>query len=215
MKKNSILPMDLQFFADPAGSGDGESIQPATSASDSAVSAAANSTAAASSVEEPKYTDKQLNDIINQKFAKWKSAEEAKATEAQKLSQMDDDQKTNYELEKAQSEAAGLKEQLARFDMEKTARGLFDTANIPVTQEDVGLVVTSEAESTKSNVDQLVDFATRIRSAAEKEFLQGNPVYRGGQPLNQKAGSRGEKIAKSIAAGVARENPYFKKPKGE
>ena len=206
MKKKTILPMNLQFFAEPDGSTDAGSAQSADTGSAAASSAAS---AAGNGADTAKYTDEQVNEIINRKFAKWKSDQEAQRSEAEKLAQMDDDQKTNYELDKAKSQAAELQDKLARYDMEKTARGLFETANIAVTDDDIGLVTTSDAETTKANVDRLIDFSKRIRAAAEKEFLQGNPVHRSGDRVGATTGSLGAQLAKQQNAAAQRPNHYF------
>ena len=59
-----------------------------------------------------KYTDKDVDAIINKKFAKWKAEQEAAVKNAQeesaKLAKMNADQKHQYEMEKLQKENAEL-----------------------------------------------------------------------------------------------------------
>ena len=43
--------------------------------------------------DEKKYTDADVNAIIDKKFAKWKSEQEAKENEAKKLREMNENQK--------------------------------------------------------------------------------------------------------------------------
>ena len=49
--------------------------------------------------DEKKYTDAEVDAIIDKKFAKWKSEQEAKENEAKKLSKMNADEKQKYQLD--------------------------------------------------------------------------------------------------------------------
>ena len=75
-----------------------------------------------------KYTDKDVDAIINKKFAKWKAEQEAAVKNAQeesaKLAKMNADQKHQYEMEKLQKENAELKRSALRMELGKTATGL-------------------------------------------------------------------------------------------
>lgn len=157
-----------------------------------------------------KYTDDDVNEIVNKKFAKWKAEEQQKVDEAKKLAKMDSDQKREYELEQAKQAAQEAQEKAARYEMSATARKLASDSDIKLTEDDLKHIVTTEADSTKANVDWLKDLRSRIREDVKTEFLQGNPPKSGGAPLGKTKGNYGTKLAKQTAT---QNNPYFQKPK--
>ena len=87
---------------------------------------------------EKKYSDADLNEIINQKFAKWqekqdKAVADAKA-EAEKLAKMNADQKAQYESEQKDKQIADMKSQLQQIAMGKVATEMLSEMNIDATQ---------------------------------------------------------------------------------
>lgn len=90
MKKFDLMPLNLQFFAEPDDSGgDGSG----TGGNDPQDGQAQNNSGGqgegqnsqhgkSKPEDEPKYTDKQVNAIIDKKFAKWQTEQAAKAEEA-------------------------------------------------------------------------------------------------------------------------------------
>ncbi|MGI6722575.1 MAG: capsid assembly scaffolding protein Gp46 family protein [Anaerovoracaceae bacterium] len=53
--------------------------------------------------EAPKYTDKDVDEIVNRKRAKWQEQQQKAVDEAKKLAQMDAQQKAEYERDQLQS----------------------------------------------------------------------------------------------------------------
>ena len=83
---------------------------------------------------EKKYSDADLNEIINQKFAKWqekqdKAVADAKA-EAEKLAKMNADQKAQYEAEQKDKLISEMQSQLQQIAMGKVATELNDGAEM-------------------------------------------------------------------------------------
>lgn len=117
--------------------------------------------------DEKKYSDKDVDDIVNKKFARWQAekekelkaqAEAAKLAqeEAAKLAKMNAEQKQQYELEKLQKENAELKANQVRIELGKEASNLLAEKNIVATQDILDFVVGTDAEATKSNIDRFV-----------------------------------------------------------
>lgn len=217
----SNLMSQLRFYDANNGGGSGANVDPAPApATDPAVTDPATKPDDGkpddSKKPEPadptgaKYTDDDVNEIVNKKFAKWKAEEQAKVDEAKKLAKMDSDQKRDYELKQAQQQAQEAQEKAARYEMSATARKLASDSDIKLTEDDLKHIVTTEADSTKANVDWLKDLRSRIREDVKTEFLQGNPPKSGGAPLGKAKGNYGTKLAKQ---NVTKENPYFQKPK--
>jgi len=128
---------------------------------------------------EKKYTDDDVNEIVAKKFAKWKAKEEERVKnereEAAKLAKMNADEKQKYELEQLKAENAKLKEEAEMLEMSKTATGLLKEKGIDATAEMLEFVVTTEAESTKANIDKLVNIINGQLERADKERAKGTP----------------------------------------
>ncbi len=71
--------------------------------------------------DEKKYTDADVNAIIDKKFAKWKSEQEAKENEAKKLREMNENQKAEYERKKQADYIAELEAKINRSGLEREA----------------------------------------------------------------------------------------------
>ena len=128
---------------------------------------------------EKKYTDDDVDEIVAKKFAKWKAKEEervkAAKEEAEKLAKMNADQKQKYKLEQLEAENAKLKEEAALLEMSKEATGLLKEKGIDATAEMLEFVVTTDAESTKANIDKLVNIIDGQLQRAERERAKGTP----------------------------------------
>lgn len=157
---------------------------------------------------EKKYTDDDLNRIINEKFAKWQSQLEAKQQQAKKLAGMNDLEKAKLQQEEAEKLAAEYKAKLERFEMQNTSRNLLNEAAMPITDGIIELVTTDQADSTKSNIDVLVRYGKAIREEVKREYLEGHNQIRGGKNPQTKA-NLGKQLAEAHNAQASRKNPYF------
>lgn len=157
---------------------------------------------------EKKYTDDDLNRIINEKFAKWQSQLEAKQQQAKKLAGMNDLEKAKLQQEEAEKLAAEYKAKLERFEMQNTSRNLLNEAAMPITDGIIELVTTDQADSTKSNIDALVRYGKAIREEVKREYLEGHNQIRGGKNPQTKA-NLGKQLAEAHNAQASRKNPYF------
>lgn len=134
----------------------------------------------------PKYTDADVDRIINKKYAEWsekkdKEIEEAK-TEAQKLAKMNAEQKKQYEFEKAQQKNAelqaqieALKKEALKADLAKEAATTLQTDhNITATQDILDFVVGETAEETNERIQKFVAIIQADRKAVEVERATGH-----------------------------------------
>ena len=120
-----------------------------------------------------RYTDEDVDGIINRKFAEWQKKQQKAVDEAKKLAEMNADQKHQYEMEKLQKENAELKRSALRMELGKTATGLLKEHNVDATQDILDFVVGENAEETKERIDRFVSIVQAQLKRAEVERATG------------------------------------------
>ena len=178
---------NLQLFADNAGATGAGGAAPGTT--DTAEkgkneNAAADQKQGAAATGKPdeqkaKYTDADVDEILNKKFAKWQAQQEKAVSEAKKLAEMNATQKAEYQRDQLQKEVDELKKQAAISEMMKTSRKMLSDSGITVPDELLSVLVTANAEETKAAVD---GFAKAFKDALEAEVknrLKGEPPRKG------------------------------------
>ena len=135
---------------------------------------------------EAKYTDKDVDEIVSRKFAKWKSEQEAKVAEAQKLAEMTANEKAAYELEKAQKRIAELEGEKSRREMAHEVRVQLKEAGIDAPDGIVSALVGKDAEATKKAVDGFAKaFTASVEEAVKKRLAGTAPAAAGGKKLTR------------------------------
>lgn len=130
---------------------------------------------------EKKYTDADVDAIIDKKFAKWKVEQEAKEAEDKKLSKMNDSEKAEHEKQKLLDQIKALEDEKTLFNMVNTARGMLSESNITLPDELLGQLVTLDAEQTKANIESFtVAFQTAVSAEVKKTIRQDTPHLGGG-----------------------------------
>lgn len=121
--------------------------------------------------EEKKYTDKDVDAIVNKRFAKWKTEQEqavkSAKEEAEKLAKMNAEQKQNYEIEKLQKENEKLKQEAAKVELSRSATGILAEKGIEATQDVLDFVVGNDADDTNAKIDELVKIVESQLKKAE------------------------------------------------
>lgn len=126
-----------------------------------------------------KYTDKDVDDILNRKFAEWQKKQQKAVDEAQKLATMNATQKAEYERDQLQKELDQLKRVSALSEMSKTARKMLSDSGIVIEDDLLSVMITEDAETTKAAVDGFTKMFTEAVEAAVKERLKGEPPRKG------------------------------------
>ena len=125
---------------------------------------------------EKKYSDEEVDAILSKKFAKWTAQKEKELDEAQKLAEMDAQQKAEYERDKLEKELAELKRENTLNAMGKTARTMLSEQGVHLPDALVSILVTEEAESTKTNVDNFTQlFKEAVDAAVNEKLKSGTP----------------------------------------
>lgn len=180
MLKMSERKFRLQLFAEgDAGSGDATGTDTAekidTAAADQGKGAkdAKDTKEAKGGADEKKYSDADLDEIINKKFAKWQDKKQKEVEEAEKLAKMSAEEKIAHERDKLKQELDDLKREKALSEMSKTARKLLGEKNITVSDELLSLMVTTDATETKAAIDSFTKLFNESVENAVKERLRG------------------------------------------
>ena len=102
------------------------------------------------------FTQAELDDIIRREKAKAKRSAEkeykSKMEEAEKLRQMNETQKAEYEAEQREKHIKELEAKLNRIELEKEASKILSESNISVNDAILSFVVKDNAEDTKQAI---------------------------------------------------------------
>lgn len=172
MKKHLF---DLQLFAEEASDSGNAVTEQGNTQKDKEPAP----TATLKDKDELKYSDNDVNKMLNQKFAEWQKKQEKAVGEAQKLATMNATQKAEYERDKLQKELDEYKKQASLAEMSKTARKMLADEGITINDELLSMLVTTDAADTKSAVDGFSKAFKEAVESAVKERLKGQTPRKG------------------------------------
>lgn len=129
---------------------------------------------------EKKYSDEDLDKIIGKRFAKWQQEQEKKISEATKLAEMNAQEKAEYERDQLQKQLDELKQANTRAEMAKTARKMLSDDGLNIPDDLIGMLITDEADGTKSNIEQFSKLFKDAVQDAVKDALKGKAPKKGG-----------------------------------
>lgn len=158
---------DLQMFADD-GDGGGAGDEGGAGAGDSATGAEGGQQTPAA-----KYTDADVNEILNKKFAEWQKKHEKKVSEAERLSKMTAEEKAAEKLKELEAKIHGYEKAAARAEMGKQARAMLQDKNIVVGDELLSNLIAEDADTTKAAVESFISLFSAAVEKAVKEKVKG------------------------------------------
>lgn len=115
---------------------------------------------------EKKYSDADLDKIIENKFAKWQKQQAKAVDEAKKLANMTAQERVEHERDKLKAELDALKKANAVAEMEKTARGILQNDGVNIPDSIISYLVAEDAEATSENVKA---FSKAFKAAVQAE----------------------------------------------
>lgn len=139
--------------------------------------------------EEPvkTYTDEEVNEIINKRLAKWQKSQEKavneavkKVEEAQKLAQMTEKEKADYERAELEKELKALKAEKAHTEMMRTARQMLKSDGLTASDDILNVLVAEDAESTAKAIKAFSAMYQQAVNDGIKEALKGGTPHKGG-----------------------------------
>ena len=129
---------------------------------------------------ELKYSDKDVDDILNKKFAEWQKKQEKKESEAERLGKMTAEEKANERIKALEDKLAAAERKEAISAMTKEARAILHAANINVSDELLANLVSDNAESTQASVKSFISLFKSEVEKAVKEAYKGETPRKGG-----------------------------------
>ncbi len=171
--------LNLQLFAEAEST---ETVDTATVAHGSAnenEQAEKKTETAEKKTKQAKYTDEDVDEILNRKFAKWEEKRAKAVNEAKRLAEMSAQEKAEYERDKLQKELDEYKKRAVLADMTKTARKMLSDNGITISDNLLALMVTTDADKTKNAIDEFSNAFTKAVEAEVKERLRGGTPKRG------------------------------------
>ncbi|MEI3611621.1 DUF4355 domain-containing protein [Pseudogracilibacillus sp. SO30301A] len=166
------LPLNLQFFAEQD---DDPGDNPADDPQDDDPKDDDLSNDDPKDDDKPKFTQKQLDKIVQDRVNRLEKDKQDAIDEAKKLAKMNADEKRQYELEKLQRENEELKAAQNRFELGKEATKMLSASGITATDEILDFVVREDAEKTNEAVKAFSALVDKISDERMKEKLKGKP----------------------------------------
>lgn len=128
--------------------------------------------------QEKTFSRDELAKIMAAEKEKWQAELEAEKTQAEKLAKMNAEEKIAFERDQLKAELESLRQEKAKADMTKTARGMLAEADVNISEDLLASLVTEEAEATKTNVDSFIKSFKEEVDKAVKEALKGKVAKR-------------------------------------
>lgn len=128
----------------------------------------------------PKYTDEDVDKILNRKFAEWEKKQQQKVDEAKRLAEMNAQQKAEYERDQMQKKLEEFMKKDALTEMSKTARTMLLEKEINVSDELLSMLVSDDADTTKKTVDSFITLFQDAVKKAVVSALKGETPKTGG-----------------------------------
>ena len=156
---------NLQLFADDAGDSAGGAEEQPTQEQQAG--------AAQATQQEAKYTDDDVNKLLNQKFAEWQRKQEKKVNEAERLGKMTAEEKAAERLKTLEDKLAGYEREAARAEMTKQARAILQDKGIHAEDALLSNLIAENADDTKAAVEGFVKLFNAAVEKAVKEKVKG------------------------------------------
>ena len=166
----TIEKLDLQLFAEGETTEDTDAQEGQTGAAGGAPEAKA---------PEAKYTDEDVNRLINQKFAEWQKKQEKRTSEAERLGRMTAEEKANERLKSLEDKLHEYETRDARAQMANQARAMLQDKGVHVSDELLSNLISEDADTTKASVESFLTLFNTAVEKAVKDAVKGEPPKTG------------------------------------
>ena len=156
--------------------------------------------------DEKKYTDADVDEIINKKFAKWKSEQEAKENEAKKLAKMNADEKQKYQLDQREQELANREQVLARKELTAEAKTMLSERGLPI--ELVNVIDLTSAETVTDSVASIQkSWEDAVQKGVSDRMKGSAPIKTAPQNNNELTKAQFYRMSHAEKANLKQTNP--------
>ncbi len=166
----TIEKCDLQLFAEGETTEETEAQEGQTGVAGGAPEAKAL---------EAKYTDEDVDRLINQKFAEWQKKQEKRTSEAERLGRMTAEEKANERLKSLEDKLHEYETRDARAQMANQARAMLQDKGVHVSDELLSNLISEDADTTKASVESFLTLFNTAVEKAVKEAVKGEPPKTG------------------------------------
>lgn len=135
--------------------------------------------AAAEPQNEPAQPSALTAEEVSRMIADAVSGLEQRQSEAKKLAEMTDQQRAETERDRYKQQLEDLQKQVDAAQMQQTARGILAEKGIHLPDSLLAQIVTTDAKTTKEQVEAFSKLFTQAVEEAVKERLKGEPPKRG------------------------------------
>lgn len=135
--------------------------------------------AAAEPQNEPAHPSALTAEEVSRMIADAVSGLEQRQSEAKKLAEMTDQQRAETERDRYKQQLEDLQRQVDAAQMQQTARGILAEKGIHLPDSLLAQIVTTDAKTTKEQVEAFSKLFTQAVEEAVKERLKGEPPKRG------------------------------------
>lgn len=129
---------------------------------------------------ELKYSDEDVNRIVQERLAREQKKREKEVAEAEKLAKMNEQEKSEYKIAELEKELKELKAEKTRSEMTKTARQMLSNDGFTVSDGILAVLVKDDAESTNNAVKEFSKLLKAEIDKGIKEAVSGNTPKKGG-----------------------------------
>lgn len=124
--------------------------------------------------DEKKYSDKEVDEIINRKFAKWQKDQEEKIKEEKRLSKLTADERAKEEAKKKDDEIARLQAEIDRNNLEKDTVDRLNEEGLPL--EFKSFLMRENPEKTNETIKAFKEvYQKNVQEEVEKRFKGKTP----------------------------------------
>lgn len=137
---------------------------------------------------EKTFTQSELDEIIKRRLAKaeakYQQELDSRLSEAEKLKEMTDKQKYEYEIKKREDELATLRNEIETRDMQKQVSGMLAEAGLPTTDSMLNLFKGKTADEASELVGEVTKVINDATQAKVQEALKGQAPKVGAEPVS-------------------------------
>lgn len=127
--------------------------------------------------QEKRYSDEEVDAIIDKKFAEWSAKKEAEIEEAKLKESMNAKERAEYEAKLKDNEIADLKRKIEKAKIKETATDRLTDKKLPVTAEVIDIVLKETEMDTIKAVDAFADLVEQtVADELKKNARQSTPA---------------------------------------